>query len=306
MNNYKSPQHKSNSGRVWVGLIIIIIGFAMLSRTLDFMFYFPNWLFSWPMWLIVIGLILGAKNNFRKPSSFILIIIGCFFLTERMFDVSLGRFFWPAFIILIGCWLIAGRNRRFRPGPENPYKGPKDKNTSESAESFTEYTEVYTPDTDWDKRVTNETDSIPPTENDNENKGSAQQQAEPHAFNEAHTGPSDKFGEDFIDSVSIFGQVKKNIYSKNFKGGDVVNIMGGADINLIQADIQHPVVLEVVQIFGGTTIIVPAHWKVNPEMTAIFGGVEDKRFVNNIAVDNQKNLIIRGTSIFGGITIKSI
>lgn len=306
MNNYKSPQHKSNSGRVWVGLIIIIIGFAMLSRTLDFMFYFPNWLFSWPMWLIVIGLILGAKNNFRKPSSFILIIIGCFFLSERMFDVSLGRFFWPAFIILIGCWLIAGRNRRFHPGPENPYKGPKDKHKSESAEGFAAYTEVYTPDTDWDKRVANETDPIPPTENDSENKGSAQQETEPHAFNEAHTGPSDKFGEDFIDSVSIFGQVKKNIYSKNFKGGDVVNIMGGADINLIQADIQHPVVLEVVQIFGGTTIIVPAHWKVNPEMTAIFGGVEDKRFVNNIAVDNQKNLIIRGTSIFGGITIKSI
>ena len=306
MNNYKSPQHKSNSGRVWVGLIIIIIGFAMLSRTLDFMFYFPNWLFSWPMWLIVIGLILGAKNNFRKPSSFILIIIGCFFLTERMFDVSLGRFFWPAFIILIGCWLIAGRNRRFHPGPENPYKGPKDKSTSEPAEGFTEYTDVYTPDTDWDKRVTNETDPISPTENDNENKGSAQQQAEPHAFNDTYKESSDKFGEDFIDSVSIFGQVKKNIYSKNFKGGDVVNIMGGADINLIQADIQHPVVLEVVQIFGGTTIIVPAHWKVNPEMTAIFGGVEDKRFVNNIAVDNQKNLIIRGTSIFGGITIKSI
>lgn len=303
MNNYKSPQHKSNSGRVWVGLIIIIIGFAMLSRTLDFMFYFPNWLFSWPMWLIVIGLILGAKNNFRKPSSFILIIIGCFFLTERMFDVSLGRFFWPAFIILIGCWLIAGRNRRHSVGPESP-KGPRDKTTKESADGFTEYNNVYTPDTDWDKRVANETDPSSTLEN-NENDGSAQQ-AEPKTFNETYTESSNKFSEDYIDSVSIFGQVKKNIYSKNFKGGDVVNIMGGADINLIQADIQHPVVLEVVQIFGGTTIIVPAHWKVNPEMTAIFGGVEDKRFVNNIAVDNQKNLIIRGTSIFGGITIKSI
>lgn len=301
MNNYKAPQHRSNSGRVWVGLIIIIIGFSMLTHTLGFMFHFPNWLFSWPMWLIVIGLVLGARNNFKKASSFILILIGCFFLTERMFDVSLGRFFWPAFIILLGCWLIAGRKRLNFTGSSGPFKGPHGEDP-EDADRYKTYGN-YQQHVDWDKRVSNETDT-PPVQNQEDN-GSASQ-AGPHVFNSAEEETSNKFTEDFIDSVSIFGQVKKNIYSKNFKGGEIVNIMGGADINLIQADIKHPVILEVVQIFGGTTIIVPSHWKVNPEMTAIFGGVEDKRFINNIAVDNSKNLIIKGTSIFGGITIKSI
>ncbi|WP_166670793.1 LiaF domain-containing protein [Olivibacter sp. XZL3] len=302
MNNYKAPQHRSNSGRVWVGLIIIIIGFSMLSNTLGFIFDFPNWLFSWPMWLIVIGLVLGARNNFKKPSSFILILIGCFFLIERMFDVSLGRFFWPAFIILLGCWLIAGRNRRYfsPPSPSDPHTDPYGER-SKNTDSFTPPKHPYQSDLDWDKRVTNETDTS--TEQDNQ-EGSAFQ-AEPDTFYNSEQS-SGKISEDYIDSVSIFGQVKKNIYSKDFKGGDIVNIMGGADINLIQADIKHPVILEVVQIFGGTTILVPSHWKVNPEMTAIFGGVEDKRFINNVAVDNRKNLIIKGTSIFGGITIKSI
>jgi len=301
MNNYKAPQRRSNSGRVWVGLIIIIIGFSMLTQTLGFIFHFPDWLFSWPMWLILIGLILGAKNNFKKATSFVLILIGCFFLSEEILDVSLGKFFWPAFIIILGCWLVAGRNKHRPIDPNNPFNNPEGTPPKEP-NIFTSHGSDYKQDLDWDKRVSNETDPTISTEEDN---GSAFQ-AEPSAFNTSDEKYTGKINEDYIDSVSIFGQVKKNIYSKNFKGGDIVNIMGGADINLIQADIHQPVILEVVQIFGGTTIIVPAHWKVNPEMTAIFGGVEDKRFINNVAVDNQKNLIIKGTSIFGGITIKSI
>lgn len=300
MNNYKAPQRRSNSGRVWVGLIIIIIGFSMLTQTLGFIFHFPDWLFSWPMWLILIGLILGAKNNFKRPSSFILILIGCFFLSEEILDISIGKFFWPAFIIILGCWLVAGRNKNRPVGPNNPFTHP-DGTSPKEPNIFTSAESDYKQDLDWDKRVSDEND---PTRSTDERNGSAFE-AESTAFttDEKYAG---KINEDYIDSVSIFGQVKKNIYSKDFKGGDIVNIMGGADINLIQADIHQPVILEVVQIFGGTTIIVPAHWKVNPEMTAIFGGVEDKRFINNVAVDNQKNLIIKGTSIFGGITIKSI
>jgi len=109
---------------------------------------------------------------------------------------------------------------------------------------------------------------------------------------------------ELIDSTSIFGGIKKNVLSKNFKGGDVVNILGGSEINLSQADIQGTAKLEVTQFFGGTKIIIPADWEVHPEMTAIFGSVEDKRNMINPPSGN-KVLIIEGTSIFGGIEIKS-
>jgi predicted membrane protein len=83
-----------------------------------------------------------------------------------------------------------------------------------------------------------------------------------------------------------------------------VNFFGGSEINLMQADIKGRVKIEVVQVFGGTKIIVPANWIVQSEMLAIFGGIEDKRppQLNTIP---DKILIIEGTSIFGGIDIKS-
>ena len=72
----------------------------------------------------------------------------------------------------------------------------------------------------------------------------------------------------------------------------------------MQADIKGKVRLEVVQVFGGTKIIVPANWTIHSEMVAIFGGIEDKRppQLNSIP---DKILIIEGTSVFGGIDIKS-
>jgi len=122
----------------------------------------------------------------------------------------------------------------------------------------------------------------------------------------AQTQSSHSFlSEDFIDSTSIFGGVKKNIISKNFKGGDITNIMGGSEIDLTQADINGTVSIDLTQVFGGTKLIVPSNWQVKAQMAAIFGGVEDKRSIQNTALDPNKILILDGTSIFGGIEIRS-
>jgi hypothetical protein len=117
---------------------------------------------------------------------------------------------------------------------------------------------------------------------------------------------SDYLSSDAIDSVSIFSGVKKVVTSKNFRGGDIVCFMGGAEVILSQADIQGPVELEIFQMFGGTKLIVPAHWEVRTaEAVAIFSGVEDKRMAQAGNFDPKKILIIKGVSIFGGIEIKS-
>ena len=111
--------------------------------------------------------------------------------------------------------------------------------------------------------------------------------------------------EDFVDSTSIFGGTKKNIFSKNFKGGDLVNIFGGADIDLSQADFTGTAVIEVTFIFGGTKLIVPSNWAVKSEAVVIFGSVEDKRKMQTISENPDKVLLIKGTIIFGGVDIKS-
>jgi predicted membrane protein len=110
--------------------------------------------------------------------------------------------------------------------------------------------------------------------------------------------------DDYIDSTSIFGGVNKVIVSKNFKGGDIVNIFGGCDINLTQADFTGIITIDFVQIFGGAKIIVPTDWKVIVKTTSIFGGVEDKRPPALIKENPDKTLIIDGTSMFAGISIQ--
>ncbi|HEX4957323.1 MAG TPA: DUF5668 domain-containing protein [Lacibacter sp.] len=111
--------------------------------------------------------------------------------------------------------------------------------------------------------------------------------------------------EDKLDAAAIFGAVKKNIYSKNFKGGEVVAVFGGAEINLLHADFKGEMKLEIVNIFGGTTLFVPAHWQIRSEAAAIMGAIEDKRR-EPTAVQTDKVLVIEGFVLFGGIDIKSV
>jgi predicted membrane protein len=111
--------------------------------------------------------------------------------------------------------------------------------------------------------------------------------------------------EDFIDSTSVFGGTKKNIISKNFKGGDLVSIFGGTELDLTRADFKGTAVLELTTIFGGTKLIVPADWTVKSEAVTLFGGLEDKRNVQVSADNPEKILLLKGTVIFGGTEIKS-
>lgn len=115
------------------------------------------------------------------------------------------------------------------------------------------------------------------------------------------TGTSE---DDTLDAVSIFGGTKKNIISKNFRGGEAVTFFGGTDLNLTQADINGVVVLDLTQVFGGTKLIVPSSWKIQSEVVTVFGGLDDKRNIS-VPADSNKVLLLRGTCLFGGIDIKS-
>lgn len=111
--------------------------------------------------------------------------------------------------------------------------------------------------------------------------------------------------EDYVNATSVFGGTKKNILSKNFKGGEIVNIFGGTELNLSQADITEEAVIEMTTIFGGTKLIIPSNWTVKSDAAVIFGGIEDKRPVSSVEESNHRTLKIKGTVIFGGIDIKS-
>lgn len=119
--------------------------------------------------------------------------------------------------------------------------------------------------------------------------------------------PVEESSDDVLDSTVVFGGAKKHIISKNFRGGEAVTVFGGTELNLMQAELTSPAVLELVQVFGGTKLIVPSHWRVqSKEMVAILGGIDDKRPVaHNANPDPNHVLILKGTCLMGGIEIKS-
>ncbi|NJM25560.1 MAG: cell wall-active antibiotics response protein [Bacteroidia bacterium] len=96
-------------------------------------------------------------------------------------------------------------------------------------------------------------------------------------------------GEEFVDLTSVFGSTKRRIFAKNFKGGDITSIFGGAELDLTQADIEGTVVVDVLQIFGGFELVVPANWEVKSRVTTIFGGVEDNRAGHPASGTSGKN-----------------
>lgn len=257
MTQNKKPQasKKSDQARIGAGLIILLIGVSLLAPQLGFKNLLPSWILSWPMWLVVIGLVIGGNSNFKNPSALILIGLGVIFLIQREYDFNIWRLVFPAAFIGFGLYLLL-------------YK--------------------------------KETPSIPPP---------------PHRpdyikteipLGETAYKESSAFDDSYFSSTAIFSEEKMIITSRNLQGGEVVNIFGGTDLNLLHADMEGPIVIDLFQLFAGTKIIVPAHWKVHSKVVSIFGEVDDRRLYQESG-RNEKNVVyLKGTSIFAGVTIKSM
>lgn len=113
---------------------------------------------------------------------------------------------------------------------------------------------------------------------------------------------------DIIDEHNVFGGGMQFVTSKNFKGGKIISIFGGSKVDLSQAELAEGTNnLEIVNIFGGTELLIPHTWKVKTDVTTIFGGFNDKKIrFSSIEIDDNKELIIKGVMIFGGGDVKRI
>jgi len=104
--------------------------------------------------------------------------------------------------------------------------------------------------------------------------------------------------------VAIFMNRKTVETTKDYRGGNVVAVMGGQTIDLMDADITaSPAVLDVFALWGGIEILVPDHWEVISEVTPFMAGFEMKR--GRAAGDPNKRLIIRGAAVMAGIEVKA-
>lgn len=106
--------HKNFGNKVITGIVFVLAGFLLVLKNMDILpLYFENLIFSWPMLLIAIGLVLalGAKE---KTSGWIVMGVGGFFLLPYLFNETfhIYKLFWPAVFIVIGVILITTRNSK--------------------------------------------------------------------------------------------------------------------------------------------------------------------------------------------------
>lgn len=267
MENSEIRSKSSQTSKKIVGSIVLLVGVVLLLKEMHV--DLPSWLISWPMLVVVIGIGQGFKHRFQNIGWIFIVLVGAAFLVERIApDSSASQYTWPIILIGLGVFFIFGKGLN--------------KNECKRRRRWQQQYGKYFEEGD----ITN-----PQTEKNEDPTGKC--------------GDYQSAGEEYIDSTSVFGGTKKKILSKSFKGGDVTNIMGGAELNFYHADIQGVAVLDVVQIFGATKIIVPPSWEVVTEMAVVFAGIDDKRSLNQVLTDKSKVLVIKGASIFGGIDIRN-
>ncbi|MGK9368514.1 LiaF transmembrane domain-containing protein [Melioribacter sp. Ez-97] len=111
--------------------------------------------------------------------------------------------------------------------------------------------------------------------------------------------------EDFINEECILTSANKVIRSENFSGGKINIIMGSLQLNFDNSKLaEGAVTLDVSCIMGGCTLFVPKNWKVISNITSVFGGFDDKRYVMPGAEENQEGLLIlKGSVVFGGCEV---
>jgi len=234
-----NERRRSDPGRIFWGLVLILIGCLVLFLRYDFWdfgYLFSTW---WPAILILVGLSILIGNRFRRPGAgLVLIVIGGLFLAWELgyLEIDVWRKIWPAALIVLGIWIIfrpAGRARRSGTG-----------------------------------------------------------------------GVAAPVPGDDIDATAVFSGTKRRVDSPAFKGGEVTAVFGGADLDLTGAGLEGGrATVEATAIFGGVDIIVPRSWRVVMEGTPILGGFTLKH-VNPPEAEAKATLHVRGTAIFGGVTVK--
>jgi predicted membrane protein len=109
--------------------------------------------------------------------------------------------------------------------------------------------------------------------------------------------------DDSLSTTTIFGDIKRTVLSKDFKGGSVRNVFGNTELDFTQADLTGIAVLDISQAFGQVTIAIPIDWRVETEITHIASEMDDDRSYLIRTRKSNKVLVLKGLSVFAAVEI---
>ncbi len=109
----------------------------------------------------------------------------------------------------------------------------------------------------------------------------------------------------------VFAGSRRQVNTENFTGGRIEAIFGGCEVDLRNANmVGDEAVIFINAVFGGIEITIPENWSVSLERHAeasplAFGAFEDKTRQPAPGTPGVKRLILSGSAVFGGVTIKN-
>ncbi|TNE56184.1 MAG: hypothetical protein EP338_01040 [Bacteroidetes bacterium] len=102
------PKHnprRRQTAKLFTGLLVILAGVVILLKQLSFPI--PEFILSWKVLLIAIGLIMLVKHGFQKKSAYILIIVGSLFILNDFYPQYVEvKWLIPFAIIAFGIGII--------------------------------------------------------------------------------------------------------------------------------------------------------------------------------------------------------
>jgi hypothetical protein len=125
-------------------------------------------------------------------------------------------------------------------------------------------------------------------------------------FEPMHKADATGFNRAEINVATMFGGVKRNVDSPDFRSADLFACFGGVEVSFRGSKIASEAVIDANAIFGGVEIQVPHGWLVEVRGTGLFGGFDDKTLRPDPSVLNPPRLVVTGMAIFGGVGIRTV
>jgi predicted membrane protein len=110
---YRREHHHLQSNRAIIGVVMVLVGaFLIMRNTGVFPGFIDHIIFSWPMLLVTIGLVITLGSSTNKSGGIIVMAVGAFFLIPHIFRETFDfNMFWPAVFIIIGVIFIFSKRK---------------------------------------------------------------------------------------------------------------------------------------------------------------------------------------------------
>jgi hypothetical protein len=265
----------------------------------------------------------GTTINFWGP---VLIVIGVLWLISNVTHFAFGQL-WPLWLIAIGVWLLINKDRprsrrmrrrdsrRYGPPPNDwstwggdprsgqapgPAPGP-DPTSAGFGNQRTGGHEYWANDRgEWG--VGPQPPPNPPPGAPGASSGSP---GPPPSSASAAAGSCASVDDTFEHSIA-FMAFKRRITTQHFRYAKLSAVFGGFHLDFTMADMEgSQAVIHIEAVFGGGEIRVPPSWRVSIDAHAFGGAFMDETYARPDATAPAKVLIIRGSTVFGGVVIKN-